>query len=71
MNAYRLEKRIEADGSLHLHALPFTEGQQVEVIVRSREEPAQPDGSFPLRGAVKKYVAPTEPVASEAWEASR
>ena len=69
MNAYRLEKRIEADGSLHLSALPFPGGQQVEVIVLAREEPGRERTS--LRGTVKKYVAPTEPVASEAWEASR
>lgn len=71
MKAYRLEKRIGASGSLHLHALPFTEGQQVEVIVRPREKPAQAPERPSLQGAVKKYVAPTEPVASEAWEAAR
>lgn len=72
MEAYQVEKRVEAHGVLHLNALPFREGKIVEVIVLAREgkveESAVPS---PLRGKVIEYIAPTEPVAQKDWELLR
>ncbi len=71
MNAYRLETRIAQKGTLHLDALPFDEGECVEVIVLAREPSPQDAKGAPLRGAVKRYDAPADPVAPAEWEAAQ
>lgn len=48
MRAYRVEKRVTANGALQLEALPFSEGELVEVIVLAREE--QTAERSPVRG---------------------
>jgi len=72
MKAYRFEKRIAQEGSLSLEALPFEEGEWVEVIVLARRKvTSKKEAHSPLRGTVRKYEAPTEPVASNQWEAAQ
>ena len=68
MRAYRVEKRVTANGALQLEALPFSEGELVEVIVLSREGEQAPRRSS-VRGQVIEYIDPTEPVALDDWEA--
>ena len=68
MKAYRVEKQIAANGELKLSALPFKEGDKVEVIILSHEIGSQPVTQSPLRGKVIEYLEPTEPVAEEGWE---
>jgi hypothetical protein len=68
MEAYRIEKKIAANGILNLEALPFREGELVEVIVLRREERKRKSASLSLRGKVIEYIAPTEPVAQDDWE---
>lgn len=67
MKAYRVEKRVAANGTLQLEALPFTAGELVVVIVLSRDAPVA--ARSPVRGQVLEYVDPTEPVAFEDWKA--
>jgi hypothetical protein len=43
MNAVRVETTIEADGELHLTALPCRRGDKVEAVVRILESPFRPD----------------------------
>ena len=69
MEAYRIEKRVAANGVLHLDALPFREGELVEVIVLPRKDREYVLSSLSLRGKVIEYIAPTEPVAQDDWEA--
>lgn len=69
MEAYRIEKKVAANGVLNLEALPFSEGELVEVIVLRREERRRKSSSLSLRGKVIEYIAPTEPVAQGDWEA--
>ena len=68
MKAYRVEKKIAANGALKLNALPFREGEVVEVIILSREEKKGQMATSPLRGKVIEYKDPTEPVAQDDWE---
>ena len=68
MKAYRVNKKIAANGELKLNALPFQEGDEVEVIILSRETDSHSLMSSPLRGKVIEYLDPTEPVAQEDWE---
>lgn len=69
MRAYRIEKRVAERGQLHLSGLPFQEGEEVEVIVLSRDTT---DGKRvdpqSLHGSVKRYDRPTDPVADDEWE---
>jgi hypothetical protein len=68
MKAYRVEKQIAANGELKLRALPFQEGEAVEVIILSRETSHSSIPPSTLRGKVIEYLDPTEPVAEEDWQ---
>jgi hypothetical protein len=68
MEAYRIEKRVARNGVLQLDALPFKEGDLVEVIVLGWKKKARQSNSSPLRGKVIDYIHPTEPVAQDDWE---
>jgi hypothetical protein len=68
MEAYRIEKRVIRNGVLELDALPFKEGDLVEVIVLGRNKKVRQSTSSPLQGKVIQYIDPTEPVAQEDWE---
>ena len=71
MKAYRVEKKIAANGVLQLYALPFREGESVEVIVLPHEEKTCKSATRSLRGEVIEYIDPTEPVAQDDWEVLR
>lgn len=68
MKAYRVEKKVSANGVLQLDALPFQEGEWVEVIILARQEKTCPSAPSLLRGKVIEYINPTEPVAEDDWE---
>ena len=68
MKAYRAEKQIAANGELKLSALPFKEGDKVEVIILSYGTGLHSVVPSPLRGKVIEYLDPTEPVAGENGE---
>ena len=71
MEAYRVEKRVATNGVLQLNALPFREGELVEVIVLGRKGEVWKAVPSPLRGKVIEYIDPTEPVAQDDWELLR
>jgi len=62
MKAYRLEKEMGANGYLQLEALPFQQGEPVEVIVLRRDGQLRESDPATVRGTVVAYVNPTEPV---------
>ena len=68
MEVYRVEKRVVKNGMLQLNALPFQEGDLVEVIVLGRKGKVRKSTSSPLRGKVIEYIDPTEPIAQDDWE---
>ena len=69
MQAYKTSAKIEQEGELHLAALPFRAGEEVEVIVLRQEPSVAVENPYPLRGLPIRYDDPTEPVAEEDWEA--
>ena len=71
MKAYRAEKQVAANGELKLSALPFEAGEEVEVIILSREKSPSSIQPSTLRGKVIEYLDPTEPVAEGDWEVLR
>ena len=68
MKAYRVEKQVSANGELKLSALPFQAGEEVEVIILSREKSHSSTQPSALHGKVLEYIDPTEPVAEGDWE---
>ena len=71
MEAYRVEKRVATNGVLQLNALPFREGELVEVIVLGRKREVRKSVPSLLRGKVIEYIDPTESVAQDDWELLR
>ena len=70
MQAYRTETGVAKNGVIHLAALPFQEGEMVEVIVLPRTEEPRRLVPISLKGKVIEYTAPTDPVAQDDWEAA-
>jgi len=78
MQAYRIKKKVAPHGKIQLDALPFAEGEVVEIIVLAspQDETVNLEESpqiLPrsLKGSVLKYVNPTEPVAQDDWIAAQ
>jgi len=69
MSDYRTETRVSSDGSLILSMLPFEAGEQVEVIVRSREHWKEERKCYPMRGKPIRFIDPFASVAEKDWEA--
>jgi hypothetical protein len=69
MEAYKIEKRITTNGVLRIDALPFLEGELVEVIILGSKRQARKSSPSSLRGQVIEYIDPTESVAQNDWEA--
>ncbi len=70
MDTVRIETTVDERGEVHLTNLPFPAGEPVEVTVVSQVA-HQPAGGFPLRGVPIAYERPTDPVATEDWDALR
>jgi len=71
MQDYRVETRVESDGSVTIKGLPFEAGDRVEVIIRSQEGGNGENSRYPLRGKPFRYTDPFGSVAEDDWEASR
>jgi len=69
MKTYRVETTVSNDGTLTIEALPFQDGDKVEVIVRSGEERQQRHEHYPLRGQPIRYAGPFESVDENEWSA--
>ena len=66
--AYRTETVVDAEGSVRLRDVPFGPGEVVEVILLGRRRDAESVDGAPLRGTVRRYDAPTEPVGADDWD---
>jgi hypothetical protein len=73
MQAFRVNTRIQEDGTLTLNNLPLQAGEVVEVLILVQPFAARPQGHYPypLRGTPITYIDPTKPVAETDWEATR
>jgi hypothetical protein len=67
MQAYRVETKVQQNGTLTVQNLPLRAGDDVEVIILVRHPTTQPS-AYPLRGLPVQYVDPTEPVAEHDWD---
>ncbi|MBC8183984.1 hypothetical protein H8E88_23055 [candidate division KSB1 bacterium] len=69
MQAYRTQTKLGKDKNLILENLPFHPSESVEVIILSQSYSTANKNHYPLRGKPVHYIDPTEPVATEDWEA--
>lgn len=69
MSPVKLRKTIATDGMLVLDDLPFHRGDEVEITVVPLVISDNSDPWRKLRGSVVRFDAPTDPVATEDWEA--
>lgn len=64
MRAHRAQSTVSEDGSVTVRGVPFSEGDEVEVIVLPRPRPTdRAPGLRPLRGSVNRYDDPFEPAS--------
>lgn len=69
MQAYRVETQVQQDGQLTLHNLPLHAGEAVEVIILVHSSQPPSTRPYSLRGTTITYARPTEPIATDEWEA--
>ena len=69
MKAYRIKKKVGSRGTLELRALPFQEGEPVEIIILKQEDKPKNPPLISLQGKVLEYIDPTEPVGANDWDA--
>jgi hypothetical protein len=72
MEAYKTAAKIGNRGQLRLSNLPFSAGEEVEVILLRLPKPPrgrETANRYPLRGQPFRYDRPLEPVAEDDWEA--
>ena len=70
MNAFRTTAVVERGNSLKLKSLPFRTGDHVEIIILECAPDEKPTKLTALRGSVKKYERPFDPVSENDWEAN-
>lgn len=72
MEAYKTAAKIGNRGQLRLSNLPFSAGEEVEVILLrlpKRAPNRETKSRYPLRGKPFRYERPLEPVAEDDWDA--
>jgi hypothetical protein len=70
MNVHHAVAIVGRDHSLVLQELPFPEGQAVEVTIVPKAQP-KVEPKYPLRGSVKRFEHPTDPIVDDEWEANK
>jgi hypothetical protein len=68
MQAHRFETIVQQDGKIVIEDIPFRAGEAVEIIILPVVK-LSAENHYPLRGTVLNYLNPTDPVASDDWEA--
>jgi hypothetical protein len=66
---HRTETKVEPNGTIILHGLPFPEGDKVLVIITTQASKNSQTTNYSLRGLPVEYKNPFEPVAENEWGA--
>ncbi|MCA9437558.1 MAG: hypothetical protein H6751_14965 [Candidatus Omnitrophica bacterium] len=70
MASYKATVKIEREGELTLHSIPFHPGEEVQVTVETKRAVPANEDRFPLRGSPYRFDNPFEPAISpEDWDA--
>lgn len=66
MEKYRIEATVSKEKTVYLKDLPFTEGDEVEIVVRKRKrEKTKTQEKYPLRGLPIRYQKPHDSVTDD------
>lgn len=68
MYTFSTQTSVKKGKRVELKDIPFTEGEQVEVVLIRVRKPSK-SKRYPLRGRKIRYEAPTEPIALKDWDA--
>jgi hypothetical protein len=66
---HRIETKVEQEGVIVLHDLPFHKGETVEIVITTHRPKAPAQLNYPLRGKPVKLINPFDAVAEEDWSA--
>jgi len=69
MQALRVERIVQKDGSLTVKDLPFQTGEVVDVIILPQRSVTAPSKAYPLHGTKVEYYEPFKPVSESDWDA--
>ncbi len=70
MQAYVYELTMQKDRVLTLDNVPFTAGENIEVILIRRSQARRDEKNrYPFWGKPLTYLDPTAPIAQDDWEA--
>lgn len=64
---FRIEAKIEPNGTIVLHDLPFHEGDKVMVVITTQPDNPSSNSDYSLRGLPVEYKDPFDPVAESDW----
>lgn len=64
---HRIETKIEQEGVIVLHDLPFHKGETVEIVITTRRPTAPAQSNYPLRGKPVKLIDPFTAVTEDGW----
>jgi hypothetical protein len=70
MQAHHIKTIIDANGSLHIDALPFPVGEAVDVIVYPTIASRVNGERYPLRNLPVEYIDPFKPTTDADWESA-
>jgi hypothetical protein len=69
MHTHHTNGTVRTDGKLILENLPFNPGEEVEILLLSKQTLPNGGERAALEGSVLEYHDPFAPVAAEDWEA--
>lgn len=68
METYRIETTVSKEKTVFLKDLPFTEGDEVEILVRKRKrKKTEGQKKYTLRDLPIRYENPPDSVADNDW----
>jgi len=71
MQTYRVETTVLPNRILTIRGIPFSPGEEVEVIILNHPRQANKRRRYPLRGKALQYARPFDSVAEDDWQALR
>ena len=71
MQTYRIETTVAPNRELTIRGIPFSPGEEVEVIILNHPRQAKKRRRYALRGKPVQYTRPFDRVAEDNWQALR
>ena len=71
MQTYRVETTVAPNRMLTIRGVPFSPGEEVEVIILNHPRQTKKRQLYSLRGKPVRYTRPFDSVAEDEWQALR